>query len=157
MGTPPPPPPNGPGFAGFPPQASTPPPQVPAPGGPPGFGPPPGLPSSPGAPTPTGTPTVPGTPAAPGGRTGGNLRRNAVWAFVGAILASAVWTGTVTLVPGLVNGGSSARSIGGYHPVDKICDAGKLTAFRQKYKMVDSYPLEHTGRSESMDIMRCYA
>ncbi|WP_380285096.1 hypothetical protein [Kitasatospora purpeofusca] len=144
MGTPPPPPPqSGPGFAGFPQQ-----PQPPAPHGPPGFGPPPGLPSAPGAPT---------APAAPNGGRGGGLRRNAVWAFVGAILASAIWTGAVVAVPGIVGGKSAAKSVRGYHAVDRICDAGKLTAFRGKYKMVDNYPLEHAGRSESMDVMRCYA
>ncbi|MEV6973803.1 hypothetical protein [Kitasatospora sp. NPDC093806] len=145
MGTPPPTPPT--------------PPPPPPPSGQPGFGPPPGLPSAPGRPGAGGLPgaaTVPGTPAV-GGRRGGNLRRNAIWAFVGALLASAVWTGTVAVVPGLVRGDSAAKSIHGYHPVDRICDAGKLTAFRGKYKMVDNYPLEHTGRSDSMDIMRCYA
>ncbi|MCX4685522.1 hypothetical protein OG401_14560 [Kitasatospora purpeofusca] len=145
MGTPPPPPSsppapspspqNGPGFAGFPQQP-------PAPNSPPGFGPPPGLPSAPGA---------------PGGRRSGGLRRNATWAFVGAILASAVWTGTVLAVPGLVDDGSGAKSLRGYHAVDRICDAGKLTAFRGKYKMVDNYPLEHVGRTDTMDVMRCYA
>ncbi|MED7953305.1 MULTISPECIES: hypothetical protein [unclassified Streptomyces] len=98
-----------------------------------------------------------GAAGAAGDRKGGNLRRNAVWAFVGAIIASAAWAGAVAVVPSLVDGGSSAQSLRGYHPVDKICEAGKLTGFRQKYKMVDNYPLEHTGRSESMDIMRCYA
>ncbi|MEU6232955.1 hypothetical protein [Kitasatospora sp. NPDC047058] len=107
-----------------------------------------------------GLPPVPGGGAgAPGGpgRRGGNLRRNATWAFVGAILASVAWSGAVALVPKLVKGGSSAQSLHGYHAIDKICETGKLSAFRQKYKMVDNYPLEHTGRSDSMDIMRCYA
>ncbi|MBP0451661.1 hypothetical protein J5Y04_19240 [Kitasatospora sp. RG8] len=162
MATSPPPPPaqGGPGFTGFPQQQ-------PRPAGAPGFGPPPGLPSSPGLPpTSPGLPPTPSGPAGgPGGsggaggtgRKGGNLRRNAVWAFVGAILASVVWSGAVAVVPRMVQGHSSAQSIHGYHAIDKICEAGKLTAFRQKYKMVDNYPLEHTGRSDSMDIMRCYA
>lgn len=63
----------------------------------------------------------------------------------------------MALVPRIVDGGSSAQSLHGYHAVDKLCDAGKLTAFNQKYRMVDNYPLQHTGRSDSMDIMRCYA
>ncbi|MFF7457259.1 hypothetical protein [Kitasatospora sp. NPDC008115] len=95
--------------------------------------------------------------AAPNGGRGGGLRRNAVWAFVGAILASVVWTGTVAVVPGIVDGRSAVKGIRGYHAVDRICDAGKLTAFRGKYRMVDNYPLEHAGRSDSMDVMRCYA
>ncbi|MDY0815508.1 hypothetical protein [Kitasatospora purpeofusca] len=103
-----------------------------------------------------GSAAVAGAPA-PGGRRSGGLRRNATWAFVGAILASAVWTGTVLVVPGLVDDGSAAKSLRGYHAVDRICDAGKLTAFRGKYKMVDNYPLEHVGRTDSMDVMRCYA
>ncbi|MFI6847445.1 hypothetical protein OG535_13330 [Kitasatospora sp. NBC_00085] len=76
---------------------------------------------------------------------------------MGAVLASVVWSGAVAVVPRMVQGHSSAQSIHGYHAIDKICETGKLTAFRQKYKMVDNYPLEHTGRSGSMDIMRCYA
>ncbi|WP_406198472.1 hypothetical protein OH807_14450 [Kitasatospora sp. NBC_01560] len=162
MATPPPPPPpqSGPGFTGFPHQQQP-------PGGAPGFGPPPGLPSSPGLPS-----TAPGLPPAPGGgaggsgpaggpggsgRRGGNLRRNTVWAFVGALLASVVWSGAVALVPSLVKNHPTAQDLHGYHAIDKICATGKLAAFRQKYKMVDNYPLEHTGRNSSMDTMRCYA
>ncbi|MFJ9949959.1 hypothetical protein [Kitasatospora sp. NPDC091207] len=111
-------------------------------------------------PTRSGDPGRQGRAAGPGGtaRKDGNLRRNAVWAFVGAIMASAAWSGAVALVPRLVHGsGSPAQSLHGYHAVDKLCEAGKLTAFNQKYRMVDNYPLQHTGRSDAMDIMRCYA
>ncbi|WP_395296243.1 hypothetical protein ACF9IK_24475 [Kitasatospora hibisci] len=156
MATPPPPPSrSGSGFTGLPQQ------QQPPPGNTPGFGPPPGLPTAPGLPPAPGRPPVggSGTPGGPGEprRKGRSLRRNAVWAFVGAVLASIVWSGAVALVPDLVHGRSSAQSLHGYHAVDRICDTGGLTAFRAKYKMVDNYPLEHTGRSDSMDMMRCYA
>ncbi|MEV7779355.1 hypothetical protein [Kitasatospora sp. NPDC088351] len=154
MATPPPPPPlpgqSGPGFAGFPQQH---PPQHPQQFPPatavPGFGPPPGLPASPGLPPAPGS----GGP----GRRAGNLRRNAVWAFVGALLASAGWAGAVAVVPRMVTSGSFPQSVRGYHTVDKLCDAGKLTKFNQNYRMVDNYPLQHSSRSDSMDIMRCYA
>ncbi|MFI8080366.1 hypothetical protein ACIF6L_06210 [Kitasatospora sp. NPDC086009] len=159
MTTPPPPPPaqGGPGFGGFPQQP-------PPPGTAPGFGPPPGLPASPGLPAAPGPAPSPGTaPAGDPGpregtvRRGGNLRRNAVWAFVGAVLASAAWSGAVALVPRIVDSGSPAQSLHGYHAVDRLCESGTLTAFKKQYRMVDDYPLQHTGRSDSMDIMRCYA
>lgn len=144
--TPPPPPPspgpNGPGY-GYP--QHTPPP------GAGGFGPPPGLPPTP------GLPAAPGGGAAP--PTGGGLRRNAVWAFVGAALASAGWAAAVLAIPGMVSGssGSSApRSLGSYHASDDFCTTGKPNNLFKTYSPDPAYPpTHHTDRNPALDSMTC--
>nr|BFD91095.1 hypothetical protein KitaXyl93_24550 [Kitasatospora sp. Xyl93] len=150
MSTPPPPPPspapNGPGY-GYPQQpggGAQPVPGVPGPGGATrpggaaGFGPPPGL------------PTVP----RPAPR--GNLRRNAVWAFVGAVIVSVGWTAAVLAVPGLVSSESSPRGLRGYHLSDDFCTTAKPTRILQTYAVSDtSAPTHHTDRHPALDSMNC--
>ncbi|MGW2375969.1 hypothetical protein [Kitasatospora sp. NPDC001683] len=139
MPTPPPPSPapNGPGY-GFPQRTQ----------GAPGYGPPPGPPAAPGA---------------PGGRSEGrserNLRRNAVWAFVGAVLASAGWATAVTVIPGMVgnSGDSAPRSLGSYHVSDDFCATGKPNRLLEKYSVStsSSSPSHHTDRNPALDSMNC--
>ncbi|MFF2120456.1 hypothetical protein ACFVXH_24295 [Kitasatospora sp. NPDC058184] len=158
MTTPPPPqPPNGPGYGfpqppngpgyGFPQQpggGAQPVPGAPGPAGAGGFGPPPGL------------PTAPGLPAAPAPGRSGNLRRNAVWAFVGAVTVSIGWAAAVTAVPGLVSSDSSPRDLRGYHLSDDFCATGKPTKLLQTYSVSDtSKPTHHTDRHPALDSMNC--
>ncbi|MFJ6775687.1 hypothetical protein ACIQOV_32825 [Kitasatospora sp. NPDC091257] len=147
MTTPPPPPaPNGPGY-GFPQQpggGAQPVPGAPGPAGAGGFGPPPGL------------PTAPGLPAAPGPGRSGNLRRNAVWAFVGAVIVSVGWAAAVMTVPGLVTSQSSPRDLRGYRLSDDFCTTGKPTKILQTYSVSDtSKPTHHTDRHPALDSMNC--
>lgn len=159
----PPPPQGGPGFGGFPqqqpPQVHQPqqppqqpqhqqPHQTPPPGGTPGFGPPPGLPTSPG---------MPPVEADRRGRRGGGLRRNAVWAFTGALIVSAGWAAAVFTLPGMVQSGGSARPIRGYHVVDDLCSAAKPGKFQSLYTMVDTNPYHYSARHTDMDVMSCTA
>ncbi|MGA5822096.1 hypothetical protein ACPC54_30040 [Kitasatospora sp. NPDC094028] len=137
MTMPPPASPNGPGY-GFPQQAP----------GPAGFGPP----------QPAGTPGVPGAPdSGAGGRTrGGNLRRNAVWAFVGAVLASGGWAAAVTALPNLVQSDTSPRSVSAFKLSDDFCTSGKPQELLRLYKIPDSNPpYRHTDRHANMDTMVC--
>ncbi|MFJ9842870.1 hypothetical protein ACIRYZ_20825 [Kitasatospora sp. NPDC101155] len=140
---------------------------APAPGSsaPTGFGPPPGLPAAPGAAAPGAAPTafsgaVPtGGPAGggSGNRSGGNLRRNAVWAFVGAVLASAGWATAVTVIPGMVSTDSSPRGLGSYHLSDDLCATGKPARLLEKYSVTTSStsPSHHTDRNPALDSMNC--
>ncbi|MBD0690629.1 hypothetical protein [Streptomyces sp. CBMA123] len=114
-----------------------------------GFGPPPGLPTSPGAP---GTPGGGTTP-----RKGGNLRRNAVWAFVGALLASAGWTTAVLVVPDLVSSDSSPRSLGSYHLSDDFCATAKPSRLLATYSVTTdaNSPSHNTDRTAALDSMNC--
>lgn len=153
MTTPPPPPaPNGPGY-GYPQQpgrGAQPVPGAPATAGPAGFGPPPGLPAAP------GMAPAPGLPAAPGTGRSGNLRRNAVWAFVGAVIVSVGWTAAVMAVPGLVSSDSSPRGLHGYHLSDDFCTTGKPSRILQTYSVSDtSAPTHHTDRHPALDSMNC--
>ncbi|MFG2916314.1 hypothetical protein ACGF0D_25915 [Kitasatospora sp. NPDC048298] len=160
MTTPPPPPPaqNGPGY-GFPPPQQQPgggaqpvPGALGAPGpaGAGGFGPPPGLPTAPGLAPVSGMP-----PGAVPARTG-NLRRNAVWAFVGAVIVSAGWAAAVMAIPGLVSSDSSPRGLRGYHLSDDFCTTGKPTKLLQTYSVSDSSaPTHHTDRHPALDSMNC--
>ncbi|MFE6055755.1 hypothetical protein ACFQ6N_33855 [Kitasatospora sp. NPDC056446] len=104
-------------------------------------------------------PTAPGTPVVPGGgapRSGGNLRRNAVWAFVGAVLASAGWTTAVMVVPGMVSSDSAPRSLGSYHLSDDFCATAKPTKLLQTYSVSDtSAPTHHSDRNPALDSMNC--
>ncbi|MFH9348193.1 hypothetical protein [Kitasatospora sp. NPDC017646] len=96
---------------------------------------------------------------APGGRAGGNLRRNAVWAFVGALLASAGWTTAVLVVPGMVGNSSDSapRSLGSYHVSDDFCTVGKPARLLEKYSVNTSStsPSHHTDRNPALDSMNC--
>ncbi|MFD4654009.1 hypothetical protein ACFWP2_00110 [Kitasatospora sp. NPDC058444] len=158
MTTPPPPPaPNGPGY-GFPQQpggGAQPVPGAPGPAGAAGtagFGPPPGLPTAPGL-----APVLsPGTSIPPGSGRSGNLRRNAVWAFVGALIVSAGWAAAVMTVPGLVTSESSPRGLHGYHLSDDFCTTGKPTKILQTYSVSDtSAPTHHADRHPALDTMSC--
>lgn len=156
----PPPPPGGPGFGNFPQQQQQPLPQQ-QPGGAQGFGPPPGLPASPGMPVPPGLAPTAGTPAvggAPGGSgRPGSLRRNAVWAFVGALLASAGWATAVVTVPGLVSddGDTGPLSVRGYRVVDDLCTVAKLSQLQTIYTTPDDTPYHNTNRHDALDTMYC--
>ncbi|MER7755681.1 hypothetical protein [Kitasatospora sp. NPDC097643] len=127
---------------------TTPPPPPPSPG----FGPPPGLPTAPG---------LPATPAAPGPGPNGpsraaRLRRNAVWAFVGALLASAGWAAAVISLPDMVTTASSPRSLGSYHLVDDFCTTGKPTRLFTLYTTSDtSPPSHHSDRHPALESMNC--
>ncbi|MFI9364603.1 hypothetical protein ACIG5E_26660 [Kitasatospora sp. NPDC053057] len=96
---------------------------------------------------------------ASGGRSRGNLRRNAVWAFVGALLASAGWTTAVLVIPGMVgnSGDSAPRSLGGYHVSDDFCAVGKPDQLLGKYSVNTSStsPSHHTDRNPALDSMNC--
>ncbi|MFJ4186106.1 hypothetical protein [Kitasatospora sp. NPDC089509] len=107
-----------------------------------GFGPPPGPPAAATAPT---------------GRSGGNLRRNTVWAFVGALLASAGWATAVIVVPDLVSTDSSPRSLGGYHLSDDFCATAKPSRLLQTYTVTtdSNSPSHHTDRNPALDSMNC--
>ncbi|WP_316521390.1 hypothetical protein [Kitasatospora brasiliensis] len=86
----------------------------------------------------------------------GNLRRNAVWAFVGALTVSAGWTAAVLLVPGMVSSSSSPRGLNGYHLSDDFCVTGKPTKLLQTYSVSDSSaPTHHTDRFSALDSMNC--
>ncbi|MFJ9605322.1 hypothetical protein ACIRS1_03080 [Kitasatospora sp. NPDC101176] len=145
---------NRPGY-GFPQQAPGPVAGAgtPAPGASPGFGPPTGLlPPAPGG-------LLPGA-AAPGhptpGRPGGNLRRNTVWAFVGALLASAGWATAVLVVPGVVSTDSSPRSVSAYQVSDDFCTTGKPSSLLTTYSASDtSPPTHHSDRHPALDSMNC--
>ncbi|MFJ9440330.1 hypothetical protein ACIRRH_00490 [Kitasatospora sp. NPDC101235] len=159
MTTPPPPPaPNGPGY-GYPQQpggGAQPVPGAPGPAGAAGFGPPPGLPTAPGMAPAPGLPAAPGAGAAPRPGRSGNLRRNAVWAFVGAVIVSVGWTAAVMAVPGLVSSESSPRGLRGYHLSDDFCTTGKPTRILQTHSVSDtSAPTHHTDRHPALDSMNC--
>ncbi|MDH6705532.1 hypothetical protein P3T27_002242 [Kitasatospora sp. MAA19] len=113
-----------------------------------GFGPPPGLPTAPGM-----------TPVPAGGgarRSGGNLRRNAVWAFVGALLASAGWATAVLVVPDLVSTDASPRPLGAYRLSDDFCTTGRPSSLLRLYSVSDSSaPTHHSDRHPALDSMNC--
>ncbi|MEV7601708.1 hypothetical protein AB0O91_30535 [Kitasatospora sp. NPDC089797] len=142
MSTPPPPPPPGrspapgPGY-GFPQRTPG-----AAPPGAGGYGPPPGAPAR---------------TAAAADRPGGNLRRNAVWAFAGALLASAGWAAAVLVVPDLVSTDSSPRSLGGYHLSDDFCATAKPSRLLETYTVTTdgNSPSHHTDRNPALDSMNC--
>ncbi|MFJ3215212.1 hypothetical protein ACIPLC_04730 [Kitasatospora sp. NPDC086801] len=98
---------------------------------------------------------------APGGggtppRSGGNLRRNAVWAFAGALLASAGWATAVLVVPDLVSTDASARSTGSYHVTDDLCATGRPNDLLKIYSSSDtSSPTHHSDRHPALDSMTC--
>ncbi|MFJ6616067.1 hypothetical protein ACIQOW_00590 [Kitasatospora sp. NPDC091335] len=101
-----------------------------------------------------GLPTAPG--AAPRSGGSGNLRRNAVWAFVGAVIVSVGWTAAVLVVPGMVGGDSAPRGLHGYHLSDDFCTTGKPAKLLQTYSVSDSSaPTHHTDRHPALDSMNC--
>ncbi|MEU3568631.1 hypothetical protein AB0E96_09410 [Kitasatospora sp. NPDC036755] len=92
----------------------------------------------------------------PAPRNAGNLRRNAVWAFVGAVIVSAGWTAAVLAVPGLVSSESSPRGLNGYHLSDDFCTTGKPAKILQTYSVSDtSAPTHHSDRHPALDSMSC--
>ncbi|MFD5463658.1 hypothetical protein ACFWIQ_12670 [Kitasatospora sp. NPDC127059] len=90
-------------------------------------------------------------------RKGANLRRNAVWAFVGALLASAGWTTAVLAVPDLVSSDSSPRSLGNYHLSDDFCATAKPSRLLETYSVTTdaNSPSHHTDRNPALDSMNC--
>ncbi|MFD7451467.1 hypothetical protein [Kitasatospora sp. NPDC059827] len=88
---------------------------------------------------------------------GGGLRRNAVWAFVGAVLASAGWAAAVVAVPDLVSNDSSPRSLGNYHLSDDFCATAKPSRLLETYTVTtdSSSPSHHTDRTAALDSMNC--
>ncbi|MFI6443577.1 hypothetical protein [Kitasatospora sp. NPDC050543] len=99
---------------------------------------------------------APGVPAAPAGRKGG-LRRNAGWAFAGAVLASGAWTAAVLGLPGLVSTASSPESVAKYRVVDDLCETAKFVKFSQLYPSKDDSPYHHSTRHSALDSMSCSA
>ncbi|MFE4519801.1 hypothetical protein ACFRMQ_37165 [Kitasatospora sp. NPDC056783] len=90
------------------------------------------------------------------GRAGGNLRRNAAWAFAGAVAVSIGWTAAVMVVPGMVTSDSSPRGLNGYHLSDDFCTTGKPNKLLQTYSVSDtSAPTHHTDRHPALDSMNC--
>ncbi|WP_369184058.1 hypothetical protein [Streptomyces sp. Y1] len=143
----PPPSPNGPGY-GYPQQTP----------GPAGFGPPQPAAGAAGAGGVAGAPGAAGGSDSGAGRParGGSLRRNAVWAFVGAVLASGGWAAAVTLVPDLVQSDTSARSVSAFKLSDDFCASGKPQELLRLYKIPDSSPpYKHTDRHANLDTMVC--
>ncbi|MET9617531.1 hypothetical protein [Kitasatospora indigofera] len=95
----------------------------------------------------------PAQPVSEGRR--GNLRRNAGWAFVGAALASVVWTAVVLAVPGMITTKGSPLGLRGYQAVDDLCAKAKLVKFSQIYRKPDDTPNHRTDRAPALDSMSC--
>ncbi|MFE7532394.1 hypothetical protein ACFU7Y_42875 [Kitasatospora sp. NPDC057542] len=114
------------------------------------------MPTAPGMAPAPGMAAAPGAGAAPRPGRSGNLRRNAVWAFVGAVIVSVGWTAAVMAVPGMVSSESSPRGLRGYHLSDDFCTTGKPTRILQTYSVSDtSAPTHHTDRHPALDSMNC--
>lgn len=98
----------------------------------------------------------PGAPPAgtarPGGGRGGGAGRAALWAVVGAAVASALWGGGVLLL-----GGSDPASadLRGYGTKSDLCATADLSAFKATYPQDGSTPTRYTAKGETLDRMSC--
>lgn len=99
-------------------------------------------------------PAAPGLPpGAPGGSRGrGGAGRAALWAVIGAVVASALWGGGVLLFG---KDSKATADLRGYALTDDLCVSMDVAPFQGTYPKEDDDPSKYTAKSPSVDDMYC--